>query len=55
MRLAFCTGIPSSERATAPACLSSSKSVRASPFSPRLTAPMGQTLTPQASSALRLT
>ena len=51
MRLAFCTGTPSSDSATAPAAFSASKSVSACPFCPRVTAPIGQTCTPQAAAA----
>ena len=42
---AFCTGEPSSERATAPAALSAAKSVIFSPFCPKVTAAMGKTFT----------
>ena len=55
MRLAFCTGTPSSDRATAPASFSASKLVSSCPDSPTVTAPMGQTWTPQAWAAFCFT
>ena len=51
MRLAFCTGTPSSDRATAPASFSALASVSSPPYCLTDTEAMGQIFTPQAAAA----